>query len=177
MIFEKIFEKIFLKNSLQTLVSSPLVGNSPGQKIFFRVEQIRRRESWESGFSNCYRGKLFYSLPGVTSPGWAGLSPWSSCHNLCLGKNVKSVFAGTFKNLSRIDFAVKGRPGRSILRSQGNHWRKIHSTQWGIWEEAQCLHAILQISHAHLMCVHSPLMEVENENSANYTARNHHLNH
>ena len=122
---------------------------------------------------------LFWKLPlpGVTSPGWAGLSPWSSCHNLCLGKNVKSVFAGTFKNLSRIDFAVKGRPGRSILRSQGNHWRKIHSTQWGIWEEAQCLHVILQISHAHLMCVHSPLMEVENENSANYTAGNHHLNH
>ena len=83
-----IWKKYIWKILFKMLVSSPLVGNSPGQKIFFRVEQIRRRESWESGFSNCYQGKLFYSLPGVTSPGWAGLSPWSSCHNLCLGKNL-----------------------------------------------------------------------------------------
>ena len=34
---------------------------------------------------------------------------------------------------------------------------------------------ILQISCAHLVRVHSPLMEVEDEDSANHTARHHHL--
>ena len=36
---------------------------------------------------------------------------------------------------------------------------------------------ILQISCAHLMRVHSPFMEVEDEDSANHTAGHHHLEH
>ena len=39
----------------------------------------------------------FESLPGVTSPGWAGLSPCSSRHSLCLAINSNWV-----KNLPKI---------------------------------------------------------------------------
>ena len=110
----------------------------------------------------------FESLPGVTSPGWAGLSPCSSRHSLCLAiisNRVKKPLKNLVKNLrrmdfatwltdvskkspcylSRMDFAVKGRPGRSILSSQGNHWRNMHSTQWGIWVVNQCFFVVVSL--------------------------------
>ena len=105
-----------------------------------------------------------------------------------------------------IDLAESGLPGRSILRSQGSHWRKINSTQWGIcyyysylisiifeyyhllffclidvisllsvqaFEEEKS--SFLQLQMSHLMCVHGPLMEVEDEDCADHAARHHNL--
>ena len=63
----------------------------------------------------------------------------SSCHNICQEKFLIFFFSKIsfdislgINNLSMIDLAESGLPGRSILSSQGSHWRKINSTQWGI---------------------------------------------
>ena len=128
------FPRDGLMRSTDTILpvgTSPIFKKKTGQGKnihFVRMTKsfnpTRRHKSWTSWLVPLL--KLPQSLPGQKI---------QTCNN-------KNVNVSSY--LSRIDFADKGLPGLSILSSQGNHWRKIHSTQWGIWEVTQCFRMLFR---------------------------------